>query len=276
MTQIQLRRATAASWTSVNPILALGEVGIETDTYKLKVGNGTSQWSSLAYFVHSWADITGKPSDLVTLTGTQTLTGKTLTSPRANAILDTNGATNISIGAVTSAVNYFQVNNAATGNGINLYALGSDTNIDLNLLPKGSGSLLANSVPLVTTTATQSLSNKTLTNPTVNAYTEGVVTVGTVSTSHTLAITAGTVITATLTASTACTFTMPTAAAGKSFVLLLKQAASTGNGTATFTGVKWGGGTAPTITATAGRMDILSFVSDGTNWYGTAAQNFTP
>lgn len=108
-------------------------------------------------------------------------------------------------------------------------------------------------------------------------YTEGVVAIGTVGTGTTvLSLTNGTVQTATLTASQATTFTMPTATAGKSFVMLLRQAAVTGNGTATFTGVKWSGGTAPTITATAGRMDILSFFADGTNWYGSFVQNFTP
>jgi hypothetical protein len=115
-----------------------------------------------------------------------------------------------------------------------------------------------------------------LTNPTVTNYTESVVAIGTVTTSNTIALTNGTVQTATLTASTACTFTMPTATAGKSFILLLKQAASTGNGTATFTGVKWGTAGAPTITATAGKMDILSFVADGTNWYGSITQGYTP
>ena len=113
-------------------------------------------------------------------------------------------------------------------------------------------------------------------NTTVAAATETAVALGTVTSTATIAITAGTLITATLTASTACTFTMPAASAGKSFTLLLKQAATTGNGTATFTAVKWPAGTAPTITATAGKMDLLTFVSDGTNWYGSAAQNFTP
>ena len=107
-------------------------------------------------------------------------------------------------------------------------------------------------------------------------YIEGVVAIGTVTSSSTIALTNGTVQTATLTASTACTFTMPTATAGKSFVLLLKQAASTGNGTATFTGVKWSSAGAPTITATAGKMDILTFIADGTNWYGSIAQGYTP
>jgi len=123
---------------------------------------------------------------------------------------------------------------------------------------------------------TQTLTAKTLTNPTVTNYVESVVAIGTVTTSNTIALTNGTVQTATLTASTACTFTMPTASAGKSFILLLKQAAATGNGTATFTGVKWGTAGAPTITATAGKMDILSFVADGTNWYGSIAQGYTP
>jgi hypothetical protein len=129
---------------------------------------------------------------------------------------------------------------------------------------------------VVGTTDTQGLTNKTLTNPTVTNYVESVVAIGTVSSSSTISLTSGTVQTATLTASTACTFTMPTATAGKSFILLLKQAASTGNGTATFTGVKWNISGTPTMTSTAGKMDIFSFVSDGTNWYGTVSQGFTP
>jgi hypothetical protein len=113
-------------------------------------------------------------------------------------------------------------------------------------------------------------------NTTFLGYTEGVVSIGTVGASHTLSLTNGTVQTATLTSATACTFTMPTATAGKSFVLLLRQPTSGSTTTATFTGVKWSGGTAPVITATLGRMDILSFFADGTNWYGSFIQNFAP
>jgi len=115
----------------------------------------------------------------------------------------------------------------------------------------------------------------TVNNPTVTNYVESVVAIGTVTTTNTLSLTNGTVQTATLTASTACTFTMPTATAGKSFVMMLKQAASTGNGTATFTGVDFGTAGAPTITATAGKMDILTFIADGTKWYGSIAQGYT-
>jgi len=129
---------------------------------------------------------------------------------------------------------------------------------------------------VVGTTDTQGLTNKTLTNPTVTNYVESVVAIGTVTSAHTLVLTSGTVQTATLTASTACTFTMPTATAGKSFILLLKQAASTGGGTATFTGVKYSSAGTPIVTATAGKMDIFSFVADGTNWYGNYTQGYTP
>lgn len=48
--RIQIRRDTAANWTSANPILANGELGLETDTGKLKVGDGTTQWASLSYY----------------------------------------------------------------------------------------------------------------------------------------------------------------------------------------------------------------------------------
>lgn len=49
-TQFKLRRDTAANWTSANPTLASGEPGLETDTGKLKFGNGATPWTSLTYF----------------------------------------------------------------------------------------------------------------------------------------------------------------------------------------------------------------------------------
>jgi len=47
--QIQLRRGTAAAWTAANPVLASGELGIETDTGKSKLGDGATTWSALPY-----------------------------------------------------------------------------------------------------------------------------------------------------------------------------------------------------------------------------------
>ena len=49
--QIQIRRDTAANWTSADPTLAQGELGVETDTNKMKVGNGSTAWSSLSYLI---------------------------------------------------------------------------------------------------------------------------------------------------------------------------------------------------------------------------------
>lgn len=46
---IRVRRGTAAEWTAANPTLAIGEPGFETDTLKIKYGNGSTQWTSLAY-----------------------------------------------------------------------------------------------------------------------------------------------------------------------------------------------------------------------------------
>ena len=103
-------------------------------------------------------------------------------------------------------------------------------------------------------------------------YTESVVAIGNSGTTQTLALTSGTVQTCTLTGN--CTFTMPTATAGKSFVMLLRTGA--GSFTATFTGVKWPGNVAPTITATAAKLEVISFIADGTNWYGNISQNYTP
>lgn len=58
VTQIQVRRGTASQWTSTNPTLAAGEFGFETDTNKLKCGNGSTAWNSLSY-INNDGDITG-------------------------------------------------------------------------------------------------------------------------------------------------------------------------------------------------------------------------
>lgn len=48
--RIQLRRGDAAQWISSNPVLAAGEPGVELDTGKFKIGDGTTAWNALAYF----------------------------------------------------------------------------------------------------------------------------------------------------------------------------------------------------------------------------------
>ena len=67
---IQIRRDTASNWTSANPILAQGEMGAETDTSKIKIGDGTTAWASLGYLIDA--------GDYLTATSTNTLTNKTI------------------------------------------------------------------------------------------------------------------------------------------------------------------------------------------------------
>ena len=119
---------------------------------------------------------------------------------------------------------------------------------------------------------TQTLTAKTLTNPTVTNYIETLYAIGNSSTAVTIDLANGTVQTVTMTGN--CTFTMPTATAGKSFILICTQDA-TGSRTAVFTSVKFPDGTAPTLTTTATTgVDILTFVANGTSWFGTYAQAF--
>ena len=85
-------------------------------------------------------DIDTLPAGDVTTTGTQTLTNKTLTSPKiGTSILDTNGNQLALLTATGSAVNEFTIANAATGNDPTLSATGDDSNIDIAIKPKGTG-----------------------------------------------------------------------------------------------------------------------------------------
>ena len=89
-------------------------------------------------------DILELPSGDVTLTGTQTLTNKTLTSPKiGTSILDTNGNELALLTATGSAINEVTLANAAAGNSPSLAATGGDTNIGIELKTKGSGVIKA-------------------------------------------------------------------------------------------------------------------------------------
>ncbi len=85
----------------------------------------------------------------VTLTGTQTLTNKTLTSPKiGTSILDTGGNELFKLTATGSAVNELTYNNASTGNNPTFTASGGDTNIGVSILPKGSGKITLDNLTL--------------------------------------------------------------------------------------------------------------------------------
>jgi hypothetical protein len=68
-TRMQQRRGTAAQWTAADPVLGAGEIGFETDTGKFKMGDGTSSWTELYYFLDSNdLDLGGSLDDYIPLT----------------------------------------------------------------------------------------------------------------------------------------------------------------------------------------------------------------
>lgn len=80
-TQIQLRRDTAADWTSNNPTLAAGEFGWESDTNRFKIGTGSANWTSLEY------------ADTLKSLGDMTITGSTISAPsNGDLTLTTSGS----------------------------------------------------------------------------------------------------------------------------------------------------------------------------------------
>ena len=125
-----------------------------TLTFKVTGATGFELTQGKTYLCyHNGTDIinTGLGAGDVTLTGTQTLTNKTLTAPKIGiSILDTNGNELLLLTATGSAVNEFTLANAASGNAPSITASG-ETNVSINLIPKGTGEVQANGVGLATT-----------------------------------------------------------------------------------------------------------------------------
>lgn len=230
--QIQLRRDTAANWTSANPTLAAGEFAIETDTDKYKIGDGSTAWTSLGY--------SSLPSGVLQLSG----------------------------GAMTGAIttnSTFDGVDIATRDAI----LTSTTTTAAAALPKAGGTLSGAIVA----------ADQIISAPVLKDIGETCVANATSGATDTIDLTDGNVHNVTLTAN--CTFTFsnpPASGTSGTFTLFLNQD-GTGSRTATWPGsVKWAGGTAPTLTTTASRTDILVFttIDAGVIWYGAVSgQDFS-
>jgi hypothetical protein len=100
ISRFQLRHDQAAIWTSVNPILLDGEVGIESDTRSFKVGNGVSSWNDLPYYLNLSAargqasrSTTGTITNLTQ--GVYKVTGLSATFDSASALGTTLGTTDL-------------------------------------------------------------------------------------------------------------------------------------------------------------------------------------
>lgn len=102
-TTIKLRRDTAANWTSANPILAAGEPGLETDTLKVKYGDGTTTWANLEYSSVGnavYATTAGSAT-----TATTAVTAATAAAANTAGTVTTNAQPNItSVGTLTSLI----------------------------------------------------------------------------------------------------------------------------------------------------------------------------
>ena len=135
MALIQIRRGTAASWTSENPTLEAGEFGLETDTGKTKIGNGSTAWTSLSYNYVTYAQIdvsgatNGKalihngtkfvPGDITTTL--DTLTDVTAPNPSDGDFLRWNGTAwiNDAVNLSTDTIGSF-VQSLVAGTGVTL------------------------------------------------------------------------------------------------------------------------------------------------------------
>jgi len=202
---IQLRRDVAADWTSVNPTLAIGELGFETDTGKFKVGDGATAWTSLTYYTGS-IDL----DDLANVTITANASGEILKwngsawinntlaeagiqpAPSEGAFVDGDKTKldGIEAGAdVTDTTNVTaagalmdsELTNITAVKALDQGVATSDSpqfagvNVghasDTTITRTGAGVIAVEGVEVTTNTATQTLTNKTLTAPAISSPT---------------------------------------------------------------------------------------------------------
>ena len=247
------------------------------------------------------------PTSTTTLVGTgttDTLTNKTLTEPKiadGGFIADANGNELIKMQTTSSAVNELEVTNAATGNAVVVGASGGDTNIDIDITPKGTGevNIAAGNLNYAGTAVTATgaeinyLDITTLgtseASKVVTADANGVVkfdngiqeestAITSSSNAATLNLRDGTVFTHTLSENVTYTFSNP-AASGYASGFTLKVTQDSSARTITWPGsVDWAAATAPTLSTGSGDVDVFVFltVDGGTIYYGfTAGQDLS-
>ena len=169
-TRMQQRRGTAAQWTGANPTLAAGEIGYETDTGKFKIGNGSSAWGALNYYVDANAILDGAPGVLDTLNELAAALGDDpafITTVGTNLSNHTNATTSVhGIADTDDLATKDYVANAVSNATVDQQAL-AGVGIDYNT----STDQFDIDSTVVTLTGIQTLSNKTLSSPQINGAT---------------------------------------------------------------------------------------------------------
>lgn len=257
---IQIRRDTASNWTSANPTLAQGELGIETDTSKIKVGDGSTAWSSKTYLVDVGAYITA--SSTTTMTN-KTLSGGVLAgvTTTASGDMELDPATRtVVVKGGGSDEGSIKLNCSANSHGQTITAQPHSEGVTNEmLLPKGASSTLVSKVSV-----------DTLTNKTLQGYAETTNAIGNATGAKTINLALGNSVTATTTGAT--TWTFSGAAAADELSAFSIKLVNGGSATQTWpTSVDWPAATAPTLTTSG--TDVLVFITcdGGTTWYGFVA-----
>jgi hypothetical protein len=265
---IQIRRDTAANWTSANTVLAQGELGAETDTSKIKIGNGSTAWNSLSYLINT--------SGYAVYTDTTANFTGTLQNSGSNVVVDTDiGATVQAYDANTTTSTNTQTltNKTLTAPVLTAPVLGtpaSGTMTNVTGLPPAGVVGTAAILGANTFTGAQNLADNTLQRANLLDYSEVTNAIGNATGAKTIDLTLGNSVTATTTGATTWTFSNPTASdelCGFSLKLV-----NGGSATQTWpTTVDWPAATAPTLTASGTDVLVFTTVDGGTTWYGFVA-----
>lgn len=198
-TKIQLRRDTAADWTSNNPTLAAGEFGWESDTNRFKIGTGSAAWNSLEY------------ADTLKTLGDIAVTGSTISAPsNGDLTLTTSGSGKVNISdAYTLPSSDGSANQVLQTNGSGVLSFGSvsvgdfsfvgstmssPSNADITLSPGGTGGVVASGLRLSGTTI--SADDSSTVNINEGLIVDGTATVsGALSSATSLALASGATVT---------------------------------------------------------------------------------
>ena len=144
-TKIQVRRDTAANWTSANTVLSEGEIGYEIDTGYMKIGDGTTAWAALSYFSPNPVDNNTTYTYSVAQAGsdaTMTLAGTDATNDVVTLIAGTQltltvAGDNVTVDVDPDLANYSNATSAFISD-ITAQAIGSLSDVDVSAVANGS------------------------------------------------------------------------------------------------------------------------------------------